>query len=161
MGHTKLCWGRNSPFDSSLAVSFGGNVNGLHGLSPKIRSAGESSGTPWRGKEATWGCLPAVFLAWNLRQQQQKKPKQSKKVLGQVEGGFLCWRWAGTALPSRGGPFVVACCPLCSIQAEAFLAWRRKRGLGWTSPSPSLWSVQACICRLAAQALLAAEPARV
>uniref|UniRef100_A0A8B9RQ50 SLIT-ROBO Rho GTPase activating protein 1 n=1 Tax=Accipiter nisus TaxID=211598 RepID=A0A8B9RQ50_9AVES len=54
----------------------------------------------------------------------QQQNKQRKKVLGKVEGGFLCWRWAETALPSRGGSFVVACCPLCSIQAEAFLVMK-------------------------------------
>lgn len=70
-------------------------------------------------------------------------------------------KWAEIALLSRGGWFVVACCLLCIMQAEAFLTWRRKRELDWTSPSHSLWSVQACICNLVAQAFLAAEPACV
>lgn len=52
-----------------------------------------------------------------------------------MERCFLCWRRAGTALPSRGGWFAVACCPLHSIQAEAFLAGRRE---DWADPVPLL-----------------------
>lgn len=110
----------------------------------------EHSGTLWRREEAM-GCLrmPLCFVPCLKLKNNKKQPnKQTKKRPGKVERCFLCWRWAETALSSRGRWFVVACCPLRSIQAEAFLARRRE---DWAEPV----SLPCGLCNLAAQAFVA------